>query len=115
METIDSHADPDVLPATEYSEDGITWQKMPSGISVIGSRYALVLDEIKPGQLEICVDDFEVGIGPSRGKVASEYLTGRIDKACLSSRQNSTALVSTEKKSIGLYAKLLKPYPVMLK
>ncbi len=115
MEKISSHADPDLVPASQYSEDGINWQEIPSGIKVIGSRYALVLDEIKPGQLEICIDYFEVGIGPSRGKVASEYLTGRIDKACLSSKQNPTALGSAEKKTTSLYAKLLKPYAVMLK
>lgn len=114
MEKIDSHADPDILPAKEYSEDGIHWKDIPVGIRVIGSRYALVLNEIKPGDLEICVDNFEVGIGPSRGKVASKYIQGRIDKACLTNRtEPSTG--GENKKTISLCAELLNPYAVMLR
>ncbi len=38
MEPIDSKADPDILPATEFSADGIQWEAIPSGIVVTGSR-----------------------------------------------------------------------------
>ena len=113
MEKIDSHAHPDIAPATEYSEDGIVWKPIPDGINVLGSRYALVLDEIKPGALDINIDNYEVGIGPSRGKSASNYIKGRIDKACLT-RSSKTIGQDTPKK-IELYAKLLEPYAVMLR
>ena len=83
MQPIDSKAEPDLLPATEYSDDGIHWQPLPKGIEVTGSRYALILDEIVPGDLNIRARDFVVGVGPSRGKRAADYLQGRIDKACL--------------------------------
>ena len=53
MEPIDSKADPDILPANEYSAAGVNWEPIPSGIEVTGSRYAIVLDEIMPGQLNL--------------------------------------------------------------
>ena len=76
MEPIDSRADPDVLAANEYSTDGIEWEPLPSGIVVTGSRYAIVLDEISPGQLNLDLGNFEVGIGPSRGRNAADYVKG---------------------------------------
>ncbi len=115
MEPIHSTADPDLLPATEYSDDGVNWQPIPKGINVTGSRYALILDEIVPGQLEIATEEFVVGIGPSRGKFGSEYLQGRIDKACLTRSEKRAAEASKGQKKIGYMAKLLDPYAVMLK
>src|SRR5260370_36832375 len=46
MEPIDSRAEPDIVPAKEYSRDGVTWRPIPTGIQVTGSTYALILDEI---------------------------------------------------------------------
>ena len=115
MEKIDSHADPDIVPATMYSEDGVNWNKIPDGIEVIGSRYALILDEIKPGDLEISVGNYEVGIGPSRGKNASEYIQGHVDKACLVSTSKRISSVEPKIKRIEICAKLLEPYAVILK
>ena len=83
MQTIDSHADPDIIPATEYSKDGILWRPIPDGIEVTGSRFALVLDEIRPGDLDIPMYGCSVGIGPSSGRTAGDYIQGRVDKACL--------------------------------
>jgi hypothetical protein len=68
--------------ATEYSKDGVLWEPIPKGIEVRGSRYALVLDEIKPGDLTVDLSEFAVGIGPSEGKNASTYIRGRVDKGC---------------------------------
>jgi hypothetical protein len=83
MEPIDSRAVPDVVPATEFSRDGVVWERLPRGVKVTGSRYAFVLDEIKPGDLELPLNGYEVGIGPSVGKPAESYLVGHTDKACL--------------------------------
>lgn len=63
MDYVDSRADPDIVPAREYSQDGVNWLPIPKGITVTGSRYALVLDEIKPGDLTIQLNEFEVAIG----------------------------------------------------
>jgi len=116
MEPIDSKAEPEILPATEYSEDGVEWQPIPDGIHVTGSRYALVLDEIIPGKLDLPADDFVVGVGPSRGKRAGDYLQGRIDKACLTySGVRATPQSDDIHKLVKYRAKLLEPYAVMLK
>jgi len=114
MQTIDSHAVPDIIPATEYSEDGIRWKRIPDGITVIGSRYALILDEIQPGDLDIAICRYEVGIGPSRGKAASEYIGRHVDKACLSVREGARDRRG-QKSHFKYYAGLIKPYAVMLR
>ncbi len=88
MEPINSKADPAVLPANEYSVDGVDWRPIPAGIEVTGSKYAVVLDEIRPGQLDLNLERFEVGIGPSMGKNAARYIKGRVDKGCLVTKQS---------------------------
>jgi len=114
MQSVHSTADPDIEPATEYSKDGINWERIPDGIEVIGSRYALVLGDIEPGDLELSLENFEVGIGPSRGKAASKYIQGRIDKACLVVSENFHASDSVQI-PISFKAPLLEPYAVLLR
>ena len=117
MEPIDSRADPDVLPANEFSVDGVKWEQLPSGIVVTGSRYAIVLDEIKPGQLDLDLGKFEVGIGPSRGRNAAQYVRGRVDKGCFVAAQstNGEPEITQPPLSIGFTAHLMDPYAVMLR
>ncbi len=115
MEPINSNSDPDVVPATEYSRDGVVWTPIPEGIQVTGSRYALVLDEIVPSDLTVSPDEFVVGVGPSRGKKAGEYLQGRIDKACLCRDEASAAGATEGHKQIKYMAKLQEPFAVLLK
>ena len=117
MQPIDSKADPDILPATEYSIDGIVWEQIPRGIAVTGSRYAIVLDEIEPGNLDLNLRDFEVGIGPSRGRNAAQYLKGRVDKGCFVASKSTDEEIGSSRPivSIGFQAKLLEPYAVMLR
>ncbi|HVU86438.1 MAG TPA: hypothetical protein VHD36_03910 [Pirellulales bacterium] len=115
MEPINSKADPEVVPATEYSEDGVIWKPIPKGIEVTGSRYALVLDEIVPGDLDVSPDEFVVGVGPSRGRRAVDYLQGRIDKACLCKEEGAPPQKPSAAKQIKFMAKLLDPYAVLLK
>ena len=117
MQPIDSKADPDILPATEFSVDGIVWEAIPPGIVVTGSRYAVVLDEIEPGNLDLNLRDFEVGIGPSRGRNAAQYLKGRVDKGCFVASNSADGELDPPMSmvSIGFQAKLLEPYAVMLR
>ena len=117
MEPIDSKADPDVLPANEFSVDGVNWKPVPDGIEITGSRYAIVLDEIMPGHLDLNLENFEVGIGPSRGRNAAQYAKGRVDKGCFVSRQSeeSESDIQPRLVSIGFQARLLDPYAVMLR
>jgi hypothetical protein len=117
MEPIDSKAEPDIVPAIEYSQDGVTWEPIPDGIQIIGSRYALVLDEIKPGDLEISLAEFEVALGPSAGKPAELYLQGHVDKGCfIKSAQNR--VVPEQKqgvRKIGFMAQMKEPFAVLLR
>ena len=118
MEPINSKADPDLLPAREYSADGIAWEPIPEGIEVTGSRYAVVLDEIKPGYLDLDLSGFEVGIGPSRGKNAAHYVKGRVDKGCfVAAGTSSTDETPANPRIVPVQyqARLLEPYAVMLR
>jgi hypothetical protein len=114
MEPIDSRANPQVVPATEFSEDGRIWTPIPDGITVTGSRYALVLDEIKPGELVLPLNEYEVGVGPSEGCVASDYIKGRVDKGCLI-RRDVPQDGETRGRKIALTARLLDPYAVFVR
>ncbi len=117
MEPIDSKADPDILPAREFSANGIDWELMPSGNVVTGSRYAIVLDEIKPGELDLDLGKYEVGIGPSRGRNAAGYVRGRVDKGCFVSAEVEEGQEGHLRPpvKIGFEARLADPYAVMLR
>jgi len=118
MQYISSNMDQDLHPATEFSKDGVNWEKIPDGICVTGSKYAMVLDEIKPGEFIFEPSNFEIGVGPSRGKSADKYLQGRTDKACLMRREGfDVDRVATPEsaKIVTHQAKLLDPYAVMLR
>lgn len=115
MQSIDSHHPDKKVVATEYSRDGVHWEPMPKGIEVRSSRYALVLEEIVPGGLEIDLARYRVGTGPSAGKVASEYVQGRVDKACL---ERATPLAGEGESRIvkvAYAARLKTPYAVLLR
>jgi hypothetical protein len=116
MQEIDSRANPAILPARQYSVDGVTWEDLPQGIDVRGSRYALVLDEITTEDFEINLQNYEIGVGPSATNNAAGYLRGHVDKACLVQTTGQPAPTATPKiKKIKLVARLVKPYAVLLK
>jgi hypothetical protein len=118
MEPIDSHADPDIVPATEFSRDGVLWERIPEGINVLGSRYAFVLGEIRPGELEIALNSLEVGIGPSSGRAAEAYLQGRTDKGCLVRSKAARTVAIPDEKRVrkGEYtAEMRDPFAVLLR
>lgn len=116
MEPINSNADPDLFPAREYSRDGIVWEPIPDGISVTGSRYALILDEITPEDLEVHLEEYQVGAGRSRGKPACDYVQGRVDKGCF--ELSAKAYVpdrEVKPRKIQYSARLIEPFAVLLR
>jgi hypothetical protein len=116
MEPMDSKANPAIEPAKEYSDDGVTWYPLPNGISVLGSRYALVLDKIQPREVGIGIEQYVVGIGPSRGKNAAEYLQGRVDKGCFTRTSGACSPSAQQlKRGVKFSAQLLEPYAVLLR
>ncbi len=116
MEQMNSKANPDVQPATEYSEDGISWKPLPIGIVVTGSRYALVIGEIKAEKIQLPLHRYVVGYGKSAGRSASNYIQGRVDKACLISSHN-LPVVNYKERMIGITytAEIISPYAVLLR
>ena len=112
MEEIDSRHPPSTMVAKEYSADGIIWQPIPKGIEVRGSRYAVVLNELHVGDLDIDLTEYEVGAGPSTGKPAGKFIAGRVDKACIVKSAVQAPSVQPLVKKIQHYAELQAPYAV---
>ena len=114
MQKMDSKHSADPILAREYSEDGIDWKTIPKGVKVKGSRYALVLGEIKEEDAVLDISSLEVAVGPSRGRSGEQYLIGQADKGCFeiknepSGRQSKTC-------HIDLVAPILDPYAVFLR
>lgn len=113
MHRIDSnHLSTDL--ATEFSADGINWEPIPEGIVVKGSRHALVLTELQPGDLDLDLSTTSVAIGNSQGKPGSEYIKGRVDKACLEVT-NQAKGQTDDIKHISLIANVIDPFAVLLR
>ena len=115
MEQINSFANPKVVPATMFSVDGVNYEPIPEGIYVTGSKYAIVLDEIVPEEFEIPIEAYEVACGGSAGQVASSYLKGHVDKACLELNLNRIPGTRDKTKLISFVARMKDPYAVFVK
>jgi hypothetical protein len=110
------HAAPPEI-AKQYSDDGINWQPIPKGIEVRGSRFALVLNELRVEEFDLNLGELQVGVGPSRGRRADQYLVGQADKGCFIYTPQEQPIIETERvvKRIGLVAHVKAPYAVLLK
>jgi hypothetical protein len=111
-------AEPDL--AKEYSDDGVVWQPIPRGIEVRGSRYAMVLGSLQDDSLFLNLNAIKVSMGPCRGRLASEYLRGRVDKGCFeviapAFDARDGYPLTKHRVSIQLTAKLVEPYAVLLR
>lgn len=115
-------ANPKVPPSdqrsTEYSVDGEKWRELPPRVEVTGSEYALVLDEIKPVQLDLYLADFEVGVGDSKGRNAASYIRNQISRGCLVAVRPSGAGRRAQQENISaivIQARLKPPFAVLLR
>jgi len=79
----------------------------------------LLRDEIKPGDLEIQLNEYEVALGPSAGKAAEVYIGGHIDKGCFVRSKEPRPVDETKKakatRRIGFVAELKDPFGVLLR
>lgn len=116
MEPMQSNHFAEPKLAEEYSDDGVRWNKVPHGVHVKGSRYALVLDSLEEDHFTLDLAALRVAVGASRGRSAAEYVSGRVDKGCFvvdsAPRNGATEIKPRE---IGLVAALKAPYAVMLR
>lgn len=103
--------------ADEFSADGINWQKIPETIEVRGSRYALVIEDLREEKFTLPLDQTRVPVGPSTGRLGSRYIKGRVDKACLEVLEAPELPNDAELRTIGidLVASLKDPYAVFLR
>lgn len=105
--------------AEEMSTDGLSWQAIPEPINVVGSRYALAIDELEVAAFELPLGHTRVAAGNSRGRPGDQYIKGRVDKAVLEvvdadelpQPDAGEAAVAP----IGLVAKLVPPYAVFVR
>lgn len=112
MEAMNSKHFAAKVRATEYSVDGISWSEIPEAINVLGSRYALCIQNLRPTKSTLALGETRVAVGNSKGRGGDSYVNGRVDKACLEvvGESSDQRLVD-----IGLVADLIDPFAVFLK
>jgi len=117
MEQMLSNHFAEPLCAAEYSADGMTWHEIPETIRVLGSRYALVIDQLREERFILPLNQTRVPIGPSMGRLGSRYIQGRVDKACLEVLEAPELTNAADQREIeiNLVATLQAPYAVFLR
>lgn len=118
MHEMDSRHFAEPLRANEFSADGIKWETIPDTIHVRGSRFALVLEDLRQEELVLPLETAQVAVGLSKGRSASRYIQGQVDKACLEILDTPPPDLKPEEKreiKINLVAKLRSPYAVFLR
>jgi hypothetical protein len=82
---------------------------------VLGSRYALAITGLREENFDLPLAQTRVAIGSSRGRPGDQYISGRVDKACLEVAEppkKETIQVTTK---INLIAQLVSPYAVYVR
>ncbi len=101
------------LRAEEFSGDGANWEPIPESIHVLGSKYALCLETLEQVDTTLRLDNTRVALGDNKGKTGSNYVRGRVDKACLEVIEHTED--STRSVPIKLVARLVEPFAVFLR
>jgi hypothetical protein len=118
MEEMPSKHFAEPLCAAESSADGLSWSRIPAEIEVRGSRYALIIKDLRVANFTLPLARTRIAVGPSNGKLGSRYVSGRVDKACLEvldGPERENAEVEQSQRPISLVAELLVPYAVFLR
>lgn len=100
--------------ATEYSVDGLRWERIAPAINVRGSRYALAIKSLHTEEFDLPLQRTRVAIGTSAGRPGSQYVRGRVDKACLEVADGAITDVPLQVR-IGLTAEVIEPYAVIVR
>jgi hypothetical protein len=117
MHAMNSNHWAEQLRASEFSPDGLEWKPIPDTINVLGSRYALVIKNLRQEEHTIPLNQTRVAVGPSRGRLGTRYIRGRVDKACLEviEEPELTNEPGNDLVNINLVADLVEPYAVFLR
>ena len=106
------------IRAEKYSVDDETWKPMPATINVVGSRFALVIEDLRREDMMLSLDHARVQLGMSKGRVGSQYIQGRADKACFEMTAEDGRVVADalpKQVRITYVARLRPPYAVFVK
>lgn len=114
MEPMQSKHFAEPLRADDYSVNGTDWRSIPESINVLGSRYALVINNLHETEFVLPLANTRVALGNSKGAKGSNYVSGRVDKACLEIVESAEA-ENEVNKSIGLVAEIVEPYAVYVR
>ena len=115
MEEMDSKHFAEQVRADEWSEDGQNWHIIPPKISVLGSRYALVIKNLRREDFSLPLHETKVALGNCIGRAGSNYIKGRVDKACLEVAHSDDHAVEDRPVKIKLVADLVDPYAVYVR
>jgi hypothetical protein len=111
MQEMESKHFAEPIRADEWSTDGFEWHEFPPAIEVKGSRYALVIRNLRKTEFELVLDKTKVALGNSMGACGNRYIRGRVDKACLEVTEGEIEIPEKVVK-IGLVADIVEPYAV---
>jgi hypothetical protein len=98
--------------AEEMSVDGEHWQPLPPAVRITGSKWALVLDQLNACEETVDLGVYEIGVGPSAGKLATAYLRGQSDKACV---RRSAVRTRPDPRTVVACGQLAEPWAVFLR
>jgi len=116
MQEMDSKHFAVQVRAEEFSTDGIKWEPIPPAINVLGSRYALVIKDLHQEEFKLSLRATKVAVGNSMGALGSNYISRRVDKACLEITDDISSVTQDDPVvDIGLVAELVKPYAVYVR
>jgi hypothetical protein len=117
MHEMDSKHFAEQIRADQFSVNGSNWEDIPPAIKVLGSRYALVIKGLRRQDLELPLARTRVAIGNSQGRLGNQYVSGRVDKACLEVLETQAAVAGSDEANIhiNLIAELLSPYAVYVR
>lgn len=103
--------------ANESSADGFHWSAIPPAINVLGSRHALVIEGLREEHFRLPLASTRVAVGSTQGRRGDRYISGRVDKACLEVVDEPIYPAEEESTTveIGLVARLVEPYAVLLR
>lgn len=100
--------------AARFSIDGQKWETIPEAINVLGSRFALMIKDLREHEDELDLGATRVAVGRNEGRLGSRYVQGQADKACLLVTEPELVNADHKKVKIDLVAELIDPYAVFL-
>lgn len=113
MHPMDSRHFAEQVRAQRFSTDGMNWKPIHRAINVLGSRYALVVKNLRREEFDLPLAATQVALGHSMGARGSTYVSGRVDKACLEVVSDPSEADTNEPRvQVKLVAELVEPYAV---